>query len=51
LASGELLPLRLPAGGTREVRLNLVCRNHSSLSREADVLADLLGFNSEPDVV
>lgn len=51
LASGELLPLRLPAGGTREVRLNLVCRNHSSLSREADVLADLLGFNSEPDAV
>ena len=51
LASGELLPLRLPAGGTREVRLNLVCKNHSSLSREANVLAELLGFNSEPEVV
>lgn len=45
LDSSELLPLRLPAGGTREVRLNLVCKDHSSLSREVNVLADLLGFH------
>jgi DNA-binding transcriptional LysR family regulator len=42
---GELIPLRLPAGGTRDVRLNLVCKDLSSLSREVNVLADLLGFN------
>lgn len=51
LKNGELLPLRLPAGGTREVRLSLVCKNHSSLSREASVLADLLGFNREAEKV
>ena len=51
LAGGELLPLRLPVGGAREVRLNLVCKNHSSLSLEANVLADLLGFNREPDAI
>lgn len=43
--AGELAPLRLPAGGTREVRLNLVCKDLSSLSREVNVLGDLLGFN------
>jgi DNA-binding transcriptional LysR family regulator len=43
--AGELVPLRLPAGGTREVRLNLVCKDLSSLSREVNVLGDLLGFN------
>ena len=47
LASGELRPLRLSAGGTREVRLNLVYKDLSSLSREVNVLADLLGFNRE----
>jgi DNA-binding transcriptional LysR family regulator len=41
----ELAPLRIAAGGTREVRLNLVCKDYSSLSREVNVLADLLGFN------
>jgi DNA-binding transcriptional LysR family regulator len=45
LASKELLPLRLPAGGTREVRLNLACKDINSLSREVNVLANLLGFN------
>ena len=51
LAEGELLPLRLPAGGTREVRLNLVYRDPSSLSRELKVLADLLGFDREIEQV
>jgi len=45
LASSNLLPLHLPAGGTREVRLNLLCKDLSSLSPEVNVLADLLGFN------
>ena len=48
MASGELLPLRLPAGDTREVRVNIVCSNPGSLSREAKLLADLLGFSGDP---
>jgi DNA-binding transcriptional LysR family regulator len=51
LATGELRPLHLPAGGTREVRLNLVCKDLSSLSREVNVLADLLGFNCGPEEI
>lgn len=51
LTSGELLPLRLPAGGTREVRASIVCRNHTSLGREVKVLADLLGFSREPEEI
>ena len=51
LANGRLLPLRLPAGGTREVRLNLVYKDLSSLSREVNVLADLFGFNRELEKV
>jgi DNA-binding transcriptional LysR family regulator len=47
LKDGDLVPLGLPAGGTREVRLNLVCKDVSSLSREVNVLGDLLGFNSD----
>lgn len=47
LSNRQLLPLRVPAGGTREVRLNLVYKDLSSLSREVNVLADLLGFNRE----
>jgi len=51
LAGNELLPLRLPAGGQREVRLNLVSRDLSSLGREVNVLADLLGFNRDLEEV
>ena len=51
LANGELLPLRLPAGGAREVRLNLVYKDLSSLSREVNVLAELLGFNRDLEEV
>jgi len=51
LASSELCPLRLPAGATREVRLNLVCKDLSSLSREVNVLADLLGFSRGPEEI
>lgn len=51
LARRELLPLHLPAGGTREVRLNLVCKDFSSIGREVKVLADLLGFHQEAEEV
>ena len=45
LEDGELLPLRMPAGQTREVRLSLVCKDLTSSSRELNALADLLGVN------
>jgi DNA-binding transcriptional LysR family regulator len=51
IARTELLPLPLPAGGTREVRLNLVCKDHSSLSREVNIMADLLGFSRDLEYV
>ncbi|MGA8744081.1 MAG: LysR family transcriptional regulator [Terracidiphilus sp.] len=51
LARRELLPLHLPAGGKREVRLNLVCKDFSSMGREVKVLADLLGFHQEAEEV
>jgi len=51
LAAGLLLPLYLPAGGKREVRLNLVCKDSGAVSREVAVLADLLGFNRDLDEV
>lgn len=51
LDSGELLPLRLPVGATRDVRLNLVCKDLSSLSREVNVLADLLGLHRDLEVL
>lgn len=51
LAAHELVPLRLPVGGTRDVRLNMVCKDYSSLSREVNVLAELLGFNSDLEQV
>lgn len=47
LKDGGLAPLGLPAGGHRVVRLNLVCKDPNSLSREVIVLADLLGFHSD----
>ena len=47
LRDGDLVALGLPAGGTRDVRLNLVCKDLASHNREVNALADLLGFNSE----
>lgn len=47
LKDGDLVPLSLPAGGTRDVRLNLVCRDLGSHNREVIALADLLGFNTD----
>lgn len=47
LKAGEFFPLNLSMGGTREVRLNLVCKDPSSTSHEVTALAELLGMNRE----
>lgn len=47
----EFLELPLPSGRTREVRLNLVCKDLSASNSEANALADLLGVNGQPDVI
>jgi DNA-binding transcriptional LysR family regulator len=51
LESGEFLPLRMPVGGARQVRLNIVCNDLSSSSRELNALAELLGMNRDPEVI
>ena len=51
LESGEFLALRMPVGGTREVRLNLVCRDSNPGSREVNALAELLGMNSDVQTI
>jgi len=45
LDEGELLALRMPTGQSREVRLNIVCKDLSSSSREVNALAEILGIN------
>ena len=51
LDSGDLVPLNVPIGGTREVRLNLVCRDRSPSLRELNSLAELLGINRDPELI
>ena len=51
LNDGQLLAIRLPVGGTREVRLNIVCRDVSPGSRELESLAELLGIGCEMEVI
>lgn len=51
LDSAEFLPLRMPVGGTREVRLNLVCKDSNLGSREVNTLAGLLGMHRETQVI
>ncbi len=51
LDSGELLPLRMPVGGARGVRLNLVCRDLSPRLRELNALAELLGMNRDLELI
>ena len=51
LDSGDFVALPLPAGKTREVRLNLVCRDLSESNSEAYALAELLGLSREPEVI
>jgi DNA-binding transcriptional LysR family regulator len=51
LDSGELLPLGMPVGGTREVRLNMVCKDLSPGSRELNALAELLGIKRDLELI
>ena len=51
MESGEFVELPLYAGQTRDVRLNLVCRDLKASNAETNALAELLGINREPDVV
>lgn len=48
---GDFVELPLFAGQTRDVRLNLVCRDLSVCNSEVNALADLLGINREPEVI
>lgn len=49
--SGELSLLRLSAGGTRQVRLNLVCRDLDAASKEVRALAELLGMHRKLETI
>jgi len=51
LDRGDFVALPLPAGKTRDVRLNLVCRDLGVSNSEANTLAELLGLSREPDVI
>lgn len=51
LKSGDLIPLNLPVGATREVHLKLVCRDVNSSSVEVNTLAELLGGNRDVEVI
>jgi DNA-binding transcriptional LysR family regulator len=51
LESGEFVEIPLPAGKTRDVRLNLVCRDVSASNSEANALGELLGISREPEVI
>ncbi len=51
LDSAEFVPLRMPVGGMREVRLSLVCEDSNLASKEVSALAELLGMNRELEVI
>ena len=51
LDNGDLVALALPAGKTRDVRLNLVRKDLGVSNSEANTLAELLGLSREPDVI
>jgi DNA-binding transcriptional LysR family regulator len=51
LDRGDFVALPLPAGKTRDVRLNLVCRDLSASNSEVNALAELLGMNREPETI
>jgi DNA-binding transcriptional LysR family regulator len=51
LDSEELVPLRMPAGGMREIHLNLVSKDSNPHGREVSALAGLLGMNRDPEVI
>jgi DNA-binding transcriptional LysR family regulator len=51
LDRGDLVVLPLPASKSRDVRLNLVCRDLSASSVEVSALAELLGMNREAETI
>jgi hypothetical protein len=51
LDNGELLPLRMPVGGIREVRLNVVSKDLSPRLPELNALAELLGVNRDLELI
>jgi DNA-binding transcriptional LysR family regulator len=51
LDSGELLPLQMPVGGIREVRLSVICKDLSPRLRELNALAELLGINRDLELI
>ncbi len=51
LESKELVPLHMPIGGKREVRLNLVFKDANLGSREVNALAGLLGMSRDPEMI
>jgi DNA-binding transcriptional LysR family regulator len=51
LESGELLPLRMPVGGIREVRLSVIYKDLSPRLRELNALAELLGVNRDLELI
>jgi DNA-binding transcriptional LysR family regulator len=51
LKSAEFIPIRLPVGGTREVRLNMVCMDSNLGDREVNTLAELLGMHGETQTI
>ncbi len=51
LDSGELLPLRMPVGGTREVRLSVISKDLSPRHRELHALAELFGINRNLELI
>ena len=51
LDKGDFVPLPLPAGQTREVRLSLVSREMNASSTERNALAELLGGTGDPEVI
>jgi DNA-binding transcriptional LysR family regulator len=51
LERGELVPLQLPIGGVREVRLSLVWKDRGSSHSELSALAELLGRDRGVDVI
>ncbi len=51
LDCAEFLPLSMPIGGTRAVRLNLICKDANFGSSEVSALANLLGLNHGPQVI
>jgi DNA-binding transcriptional LysR family regulator len=51
LDKGDFVELSLPAGQTRDIQLNLVCKDLSIGNTEVHALAELLGIDREPDTI